>query len=133
MLNIAEDVTPEFSFHIAKVQKNDADGSSISMADVMIAADNCVAEGANIISLAISCLQDASGEGCYKSQWERQFSEIYNRGILIIGSAGNTGNKSMEYPGAYATVVSVSAVDQSKTWYEDSTRNEQVEIAAPGV
>ena len=133
VLNIAENVASEFFFHIAKVQKVDGNSSSISMADVMIAADNCVAVGANIISLAISCLQDASGGGCYKPQWKRQFSEIYNQGILIIGSAGNTGNKSMEFPGAYETVVSVSAVNQRRAWYENGTWNDQVEIAAPGV
>jgi hypothetical protein len=130
VINIAENVPSNFSFHITKVRRDDG---TISMADVMIAADNCVAVGANIISLAISCLEDASDGGCYKPQWKRQFNDIYNRGILIIGPAGNTGNRSMEFPGAYESVISVSAVNQSGVWYEESTRNEQVEIAAPGV
>jgi subtilisin family serine protease len=103
------------------------------MADVMIAADDCVAVGANIISLAISCLGDTSDRGCYKKQWKAQFDDIYNQGLLIIGSAGNTGSVSDEYPGAYQTVISVSAVNQSKLWFEESTQNDQVEIAAPGV
>ena len=119
-----------FSFHIGKVRGNDG---NISMANVMLAADDCVAAGANIISLAISCLGDASNRGCYKKQWEAQFDDIYNQGILIIGSVGNTGSIGMEYPGAYKTVLSVSAVNQSGFWFEESTQNDQTEIAAPGV
>ncbi len=131
--NIAENAIPnhsKFSFHIAKVRRDDG---SISMADVMIAVDDCVAVGAKVISIAISCLGDTSDRRCYKKQWKTQFDDIYNQDILIIGGAGNTGNVSDEYPGAYKTVISVSAVDQSGSWYEDSTRNNQTEIAAPGV
>ncbi len=130
LINVAGDLPSNFSFHIGKVRKDDG---SFSMADVMIAANDCSAVGANIISLAISCLEDASGLGCYKKQWERQFNDIYNQGILIVGSAGNTGNNRTEYPGAYGTVISVSAVDENRSWFENSTRNDQVEIAAPGV
>jgi hypothetical protein len=103
------------------------------MSNVMIAAEDCVAVGAKVISLAISCLGDASQRGCYKKQWKAQFEDIYNQGILVVGSTGNTGTKSDEYPGAYKTVISVSAVNQSGFWYEESTRNDQTEIAAPGV
>ena len=106
---------------------------SISMSNVMIAAEDCVAVGAKVISLAISCLEDKSNRGCYKKQWNSQFEDIYNQGILVVGSTGNTGNKSDEYPGAYKTVLSVSAVDHHGRWYKESTWNDQTEIAAPGV
>ncbi len=46
---------------------------------------------------------------------------------------GNTGNISEEYPGAYKTVMCVSAVNQSSFWFKKSTRNNQAEIAAPGL
>jgi subtilisin len=130
LIDIAGDLPPNFSFHIGKVRKDDG---SFSMADVMLAANDCVDVGANVITLAISCLEDTSGLRCYKKQWERQFNHIYNQGILIIGSAGNTGTNRTEYPGAYGTVISVSAVDENRSWFENSTRNDQVEIAAPGV
>jgi hypothetical protein len=103
------------------------------MADVMLAAGDCVAAKANVIALAISCRDDVYNRGCYKKQWDRQFSDIYDRGLLIIGATGNTGNTSMEYPGAYKTVISVSAVDKNKVWFKGSTQNDQTEIAAPGV
>ncbi len=130
--NIAGGVSSTFffSFHIGKVRKDDG---TFSMQDVMLAAEYCVANDAKIISLAISCLGDASGRQCYKKLWNAQFEGIYNQGVLIIGSAGNTGNASLEYPGAYKTVMSVSAVTQNRSWFEYSTLNDQVEIAAPGV
>jgi serine protease len=128
--NITGNVPSNFSFHIGKVRKDDG---SFSMADVMIAADDCVANGANVISLSISCLGDTSGKRCEKKIWKAQFDDIYNQGVFIIGSAGNTGNNSTEYPSAYKTVMSVSAVYENRSWFEESTWNDQVEIAAPGV
>ena len=128
--NITGNVPSYFSFHIGKVRQDDG---SFSMADVMIAANDCAENDANVISLAISCLEDKSNRGCYKDVWRKQFEDIYNQGILIIGSAGNTGSESMEFPGAYPTVVSVSAVYENMSWFEESTWNDQVEIAAPGV
>jgi serine protease len=62
-----------------------------------------------------------------------QFNKIYDNGVLIIGSAGNSGSISDEYPGSYKSVMSVSAVDRNSQWYNTSTRNNQTEIAAPGV
>jgi hypothetical protein len=118
-----------FSFHIGKVRRNDG---TFSMADVFLAAEDCVRNGANIISLAISCDEDLSGKKCYKKQWDYQLNDIYNHGVLIIGSAGNTGSISEDYPGMYQTVMSVSAVDEGNLWFNESTRNNQVEIAAPG-
>jgi serine protease len=128
--NIVGNVPSNFSFHIGKVRKDDG---SFSMQDAMLAVDDCVAAGAKVISLAISCLGDTSGKGCYKKWWKAQFDYIYNQGVLIVAAAGNTGSVSMEYPGAYKTVLSVSAVKQNRLWFEESTQNDQIEIAAPGV
>ena len=132
LINISDEThnPSTFSFHIGKVRRDDG---NFSMADVMLAADDCVDAGAKVISIAISCLEDTSNRGCYKDQWDRQFRDIYNQGILIIGATGNTGGISDEYPGAYTSVMSVSAVNQSSFWYTESTRNNQTEIAAPGV
>ena len=103
------------------------------MADVMLAAQDCVNVGAKVISLAISCLDDTAGKGCKRKFWDVQFNQIYDYGVLVVGAVGNTGMISDEYPGCYKSVMSVSAVDRSSQWYSASTRNNQTEIAAPGV
>ncbi len=119
-----------FSFHVGKIRQQ---SGSIAFSDIMQAADNCVKAGANIISMALSCLYDETGQGCYNEAYEQQFQSIYDQGVLIIGGAGNTANSSDEYPGSYKTVMSVSALGANNLWFQVSTRNAQVEISAPGV
>ena len=99
----------------------------------MLAAQSCVDAGAKVINIGFSCATVEPDEGrCYKPDWDDQFIDIYDQGVLIIGAAGNTGNISPEYPAAYRTVMSVSAVDANNMWYDLSTQNDQVEISAPG-
>ncbi|MCP4496903.1 MAG: S8 family serine peptidase, partial [Phycisphaeraceae bacterium] len=54
-------------------------------------------------------------------------------GVLPIAAAGNSGGTNLGYPASYDAVVSVAAVDSSEELASFSTRNDQVEIAAPGV
>ena len=100
----------------------------------MLAAQSCVDAGAKVINIGFSCatVEPRDPERCYKPDWDDQFMDIYDQGVLIIGAAGNTGNISPEYPAAYRTVMSVSAVDANNMWYDLSTQNDQVEISAPG-
>ncbi len=94
----------------------------------MLAAQSCVNAGAKVINIGFSCatVEPRDPERCYKPDWD------YDQGVLIIGAAGNTGDVSPEYPAAYRTVMSVSAVDANNMWYDLSTQNDQVEISAPG-
>ena len=46
---------------------------------------------------------------------------------------GNFGNTVYSYPASYPAVMSVAAVDFSNNQASFSQRNDQVEIAAPGV
>lgn len=59
-----------------------------------------------------------------------------HRGSLPIAAAGNTflddGNRPMR-PATDPHVISVSAVDQSRTVADFATRNDQVDLTAPGV
>ncbi|CAM3133298.1 S8 family serine peptidase [Filibacter tadaridae] len=59
----------------------------------------------------------------------------YQKGILLVGSAGNNGelaNKSVMYPAKYDTVIAVSAVNPNLTKLKESAMGPEVEIAAPG-
>jgi subtilisin family serine protease len=125
-----------YSFHIGKVGliKNSKEHK---FSDIMLAAQSCVDAGAKVINIGFSCATvEPDVNRCYKPDWDDQFMDIYDQGVLIIGGAGNTGNSglsnSLEYPAAYRTVMSVSAVDANNMWYDLSTRNDQVEISAPG-
>jgi thermitase len=52
---------------------------------------------------------------------------------LLIAAAGNDGDATLNYPAAYANVVSVAATDDRDARASFSNANADVEIAAPGV
>ena len=57
------------------------------------------------------------------------------RGVLVVTSAGNTGDKKNEviYPAAYPSVVAVAATDERDDVPAFSQRQPYVALAAPGV
>ncbi len=55
-----------------------------------------------------------------------------SKNVLLIAAAGNDGNDSYSYPASYAEVVSVSAVDNTKTVCSYSQYNDGVTVCAPG-
>ncbi|MFQ2094487.1 S8 family peptidase [Aeromonas taiwanensis] len=64
---------------------------------------------------------------------EQAFNQAYSQNVLSVAAAGNAGNTSKSYPASYNSVVSVAAVDANKQLAYFSQRNDQVELAAPGV
>ena len=91
------------------------------------AAQRCVANGAQIISMSLG--------GTVRSRTEdRAFANIYkNDGVLSIAAAGNGGGSSKSYPASYNSVISVAAVGSNNVVAGFSQQNSQVELAAPGV
>jgi serine protease len=68
----------------------------------------------------------------------RAFADLFTiDNILSVAAAGNSGNTlqgtDLEYPASYGSVVSVAAIDSNKVVASFSQRNNQVDIAAPGV
>jgi thermitase len=55
------------------------------------------------------------------------------RDVVLVAAAGNDGNATLNYPAAYAEVVSVAATDSRDVRASFSNANADVEIAAPGV
>jgi thermitase len=55
------------------------------------------------------------------------------RNVLLVAAAGNDGSATLDYPAAYAEVVSVAATDSRDVRATFSNANADVEIAAPGV
>lgn len=94
--------------------------------DLIAAIDQCRAAGANIISMSL-------GGGTPSTSEENAFIAATEAGMINIAAAGNDGNTTMSYPASYDAVMSVAAINSSKTLASFSQRNAQVEIAAPGV
>jgi serine protease len=116
------------NLHIIKVFGNDTTTScSWTYSSSLInAATKCRDAGANVISMSLG--------GGFGNTTERDtFQSLYNRGILSVAAAGNSGNTQHSYPASYDSVISVAAIDSAKAHASFSQRNNQVELAAPGV
>jgi subtilisin family serine protease len=113
----------QISLRIEKVF--DASGSARS-STIDRAALNCMKNGANVISMSL-------GGGASSRTEERVFNKIAAGNVLSVAAAGNDGNDTISYPGGYASVMAVAAIDESKAWASFSQYNSTVEIAAPGV
>ncbi len=116
--------------HIVKVFGDDNwSGGSCGWSyssDLIAAAYECADAGATVINMSL-------GGGGASSAAEQTFQELYDNGILSVAAAGNDGNTSYSYPASYDAVISVAAIDANKELASFSQRNDQVELAAPGV
>lgn len=89
--------------------------------------DYAVARGAKIINISFG--------GTGFSRVERDaILRARKDGVLVVAAAGNGGrvNSPKEYPGAYPHVLAVAATRTDGAAIVDSTKGEQVAIAAPG-
>lgn len=56
----------------------------------------------------------------------------YNKGVLLVGSAGNSGENIL-YPAAYSEVIAVGAIDENENRANFSGYGQQLSLVAPGV
>ncbi len=109
--------------HIVKVFTASGWGYSSSL---IAAADECAAEGAQIINMSLGGSRSVRTE-------EQAFARLNSAGVLSIAAAGNDGNTRHSYPASYPAVVSVGAVDENEVIAAFSQQTSQVELSGPGV
>lgn len=63
---------------------------------------------------------------------KKAVSDAAERGILIVGAAGNGGAAGVEYPAAYPEAMAVGAVNTSAERTEESAIGAEMELTAPG-
>jgi serine protease len=116
--------------HIVKVFGDDNwSGGSCGWSyssSLVAAAYECADAGSNVINMSL-------GGGTSSSTEAQAFQDLFDQGILSVAAAGNSGNTSYSYPASYDSVISVAAIDANKQLASFSQRNDQVELAAPGV
>lgn len=113
----------QFKLIIAKVF--DATGSASSSV-ITKAINYCGRQKANIISMSLGSSGNSRTE-------QRALDKLQGAGVLLVAAAGNSGDSTLNYPAALASVMSVAANDVNKQWASFSTFNADVEISAPGV
>ncbi|WP_330543680.1 S8 family peptidase [Aeromonas hydrophila] len=119
---------------------------SVPLQIVKVFGANGWAYSSNLVGALNACKQGMSNRGFTRmvinmslggsvpSKTEEQaFNQAYGQNVLSVAAAGNAGNTSKSYPASYSSVVSVAAIDANKQLASFSQRNDQVELAAPGV
>lgn len=84
------------------------------------------AQPADIINLSFG----GSGSMTSEQNFYTELHDVYN--IIVIAAAGNSSSSSPIYPASYDNVVSVSAVDASRSLAYYSNYGSKVDVAAPG-
>ena len=112
------------SLYIVKVYGNNCAWTYSST--LVDAAYRCRDAGAHVINMSL-------GGDHYSSFEDNAFRSLYQAGILLVAAAGNGGGTAYSYPASYDSVISVAAVDQNNIVANFSQKNDQVELAAPGV
>ncbi|MCG9129358.1 S8 family serine peptidase [Candidatus Poribacteria bacterium] len=92
-----------------------------SAAAIVYAVDN----GASIINMSW-------GSSQHSFVIEDAIDYAYNRGVLLIGAAGNDGKATSIFPAGYRKVISVSSTTQHRQRYYKANFGASVDIAAPG-
>lgn len=116
------------SMHIVKVFNAEGWGYS---SDLIDAIQICANNGSDVVNMSLG------GSGSSTSE-SNAMQSVSDSGVLLIAAAGNDGVASsttdaLSYPASYDAVMSVAAIDDTKTLADFSQKNSQVEIAGPGV
>jgi len=82
-------------------------------------------EPADIINLSL-------GGSSFSQSEQNVFTQVRNRGIIIVSAAGNSGENAPSYPASYDGVISVSAVGINARIAPYSNFGSTIDVAAPG-
>jgi len=95
------------------------------LSDIIEGIDVAIANNLNVINMSLGTTADVQS-------FHDAVIRANNAGITIVAAAGNNGG-AVNYPGAYAEVIGVSATDSTNIIASWSSRGPQVDLAAPGV
>ena len=116
-------VCPGCTILAGKVLDDNGVGSSSALANGINWA---VSNGAKVINMSLGVRASRTLETAVNNAW--------NKGVVLVAAAGNGGNQTKIYPGAYTHVIAVGATDNNDDKASFSTYGASwVDIAAPGV
>jgi subtilisin/minor extracellular protease Epr len=129
-------VAPEANLYSLKIVNNTGRGNTSDLiAAIEWATETCkdtdTSNDIHIISMSL-------GSNSRVTALDTACSQAYDSGILLVAGAGNDGNRrgtgdSVDYPGAYSSVIAVAATDSMDNRASFSSTGPAVELAAPGV
>ncbi len=116
-------VCPGCTILAGKVLDDNGVGSSSGLANGINWA---VSNGAKVINMSLGVRASRTLETAVNNAW--------SKGVVLVAAAGNGGNQTKIYPGAYTHVIAVGATDNNDAKASFSTYGASwVDVAAPGV
>jgi filamentous hemagglutinin family protein len=101
-------------------------GTESTTFNILLGLDWAANKGVRVINMSFAGPRDPSAERALKS--------AHDKGIVLIAAAGNAGPKSPPlYPGAYRSVIAVTATDANDKVFTGANRGRHIAVAAPGV
>lgn len=97
-----------------------------SSSDVKRAINAAVEDGNDIINMSLGSTQ-------YDADYEKVVKDAYESGVAIFASSGNDDTDGYSFPAAYASTISVGAVDENSTRASFSNYGKTVTLSFPGV
>ncbi|HEX6790873.1 MAG TPA: S8 family serine peptidase [Candidatus Krumholzibacteria bacterium] len=96
----------------------------IGLAQAIGAVNYAIDNGAQVVNMSFSSIID-------DTDLHAAIQAGASQGVLFVGSAGDYNNEDLRYPGAYAEVIRVAAVDSTLHKTPDSSYGTTVDISAP--
>jgi thermitase len=114
---------PRCSLYNGKVLGDAGSGfTSWVSSGITWAADN----GAKVINMSL-------GSSSFSSTQQDAVNYAWNKGVVVVAAAGNSGTNTQFYPAAYPNVIAVAATDSNDAKASFSTYGSTwVDVAAPG-
>lgn len=121
-------VAPNSKLLILKVLDKNGNGSMLS---VVNAINYAIQQNVDIISMSLGCPVDIP-------QLKTAVNKALSKNILVVCACGNSGDNlahtpEIDYPAYYNEVISVGAIDNTRTNASFSNSNKEIDLVAPGV
>ena len=121
-------VAPQARIWSVKVLNAQGSGTN---EDVIVAADWLLKKKQEVGGNWVVSMSFGSGEG--SAPEEQAFHRLNDAGVLCVAAAGNNGVQVLDFPAAYPSVLSVGAVDATKTVTWFSSGGGTLGVVAPGL
>jgi len=100
------------------------DSGSIYSSDVAAALYAAADVPCKVINMSLG--------GSYSAAVQAAVNYAYDKGCILIASAGNDGKSTYNYPASCEGVISVGSVGTTLAWSNFSNYNDKIDVTAPG-
>ncbi|WP_416827569.1 GW domain-containing glycosaminoglycan-binding protein [Ectobacillus polymachus] len=124
---MVQGVAPDVQLYAIKVMDSTGTGT---LQDIIAGLDWAIQNNMDIVNLSLGTDTDSP-------LLHNMIDEAFNRGILLVASAGNNGNATgtgdtIMYPAKYSSAISVGSIDQDLNRSSFSATGQELEVSAPG-